>query len=289
MPNQSKLQVTTRHTTAVALVVALIAWVYYADFRPSLPAPLLVAAALLTVAGMAMLAFWSWSARQRMQEGIEQLIGAAERLSRSEFSQPVASSLTGHLGLLQRAFERMRIALHDTTYSRDYLHSVLNSISESVFVAAPDGAIRIVNDAAQRLTGYSADELSGMSIASLLAATVEDGADPLVAAREAGETVLRTRAGQTIPVSFVVSTVATAAEQFAGDIYVARDITERKRAERRIRYLARYDALTKIPNRMQFQHLLQQTIARGLRSGQVVALLYLDMDRFKEVNDTFGQ
>ena len=39
---------------------------------------------------------------------------------------------------------------------------------------------------------------------------------------------------------------------------------------------------------MQFQHLLQQTIARALRSGQVVALLYLDMDRFKEVNDTFG-
>src|SRR2546429_5713500 len=61
-----------------------------------------------------------------------------------------------------------------------------------------------------------------------------------------------------------------------------------KRAERRIRYLARYDALTKIPNRMQFHHLLQQTIARALRAGQVVAVLYLDMDRFKEVNDTFG-
>jgi diguanylate cyclase (GGDEF)-like protein len=69
---------------------------------------------------------------------------------------------------------------------------------------------------------------------------------------------------------------------------VARNITDRKRAERRIRYLARYDALTKVPNRMQFHHVLQQTIARALRSGQVVAVLYLDMDRFKEVNDTFG-
>ena len=82
--------------------------------------------------------------------------------------------------------------------------------------------------------------------------------------------------------------IATDDPQFEGEIYVARDITERKRAERRIRYLARYDALTKIPNRMQFQHLLQQAIARSRRSGHGVAMLYVDMDRFKEVNDTFG-
>ena len=100
--------------------------------------------------------------------------------------------------------------------------------------------------------------------------------------------MLRTRTGQTIPVSFVGSTIATDDPQFEGEIFVARDITERKRAERRIRYLARYDALTKIPNRMQFQHLLQQAIARSRRSGHGVAMLYIDMDRFKEVNDTFG-
>ena len=76
--------------------------------------------------------------------------------------------------------------------------------------------------------------------------------------------------------------------QFQGCIFVVRNITERKRAERRIRYLARYDALTKMPNRMQFQHLLQQAIARARRSGPRLALLYLDMDRFKEINDTFG-
>ncbi len=68
----------------------------------------------------------------------------------------------------------------------------------------------------------------------------------------------------------------------------ARNITEQKRTERRIRYLARYDTLTRVPNRMQFQHLLQQTIARGLRNNHGVALLYLDLDRFKELNDTFG-
>src|SRR5207237_7951095 len=113
-------------------------------------------------------------------------------------------------------------------------------------------------------------------------------ADRLRRACEVGEAVLRTESGQTIPVSFSGSVIETEDPQFSGHIYLARDITDRKRAERRIRYLARYDALTKIPNRMQFHHLLQQTIARALRAGQVVAVLYLDMDRFKEVNDTFG-
>ena len=282
------LQLASRHLAALALTLALCGWVAIALIRHAVPTPLIWVAGLLTLGGASAAAFWSWSERQLMQHGVEQLIGAAERLGRGEFSRPVAATLEGHLGLLQRAFESTRVALNDTTYSRDYLHSVLNSMSDSVFVAAPDGTIRIVNNAAQRLTGFPAGELVGMSVATLLAAAGEPGGNPLAAAREAGETVLRTRAGQTIPVSFVVSTVASADAQFAGDIYVARDITERKRAERRIRYLARYDALTKIPNRMQFQHLLQQSIARARRVGQGVALLYIDMDRFKEVNDTFG-
>ena len=85
---------------------------------------------------------------------------------------------------------------------------------------------------------------------------------PTDSATEARETVLRTASGQTIPVSMANRRITSEDPQFQGKIYVARNITERKRAERRIRYLARYDTLTKMPNRMQFQHLLQQAIAR---------------------------
>ena len=287
-----RFQLTSPRVAALALALALCGWAAIALVRPAAASAMIWVAGLLTLAGASAAAFWSWSERQRMQDGVEQLLGAAERLGRGEFSQPTVdgttTDLSGHLGRLQRAFDHTRVALNDTTYSRDYLHRVLNSMSDSVFVAAPDGTIRIVNDAAQRMTGFTAEELVGMRVVTLLAASGEGAGDPMPAAREAGETVLRTRNGQTIPVSFVVSTVAGTDAQFAGDIYVARDITERKRAERRIRYLARYDALTKIPNRMQFQHLLQQAIARARRVGQGVALLYIDMDRFKEVNDTFG-
>jgi diguanylate cyclase (GGDEF)-like protein/PAS domain S-box-containing protein len=232
--------------------------------------------------------YWAWRQSERLQDTVDELIAATDRISRGEFMQAIDHSQRGRFGALQQAFERMRLTLRQTTFTKNYLHSVLNSMADAVFVTAPDGTIRMANGAAQRLTGYSEEELMSCSVVTLLDRSESSGVEALEAARESGETVLRTRAGQTIPVSFIASSIATVDPQFAGDIYVARDITERKRAERRIRYLARYDALTKIPNRMQFQHLLQQAIARARRNGLGVALLYIDMDRFKEVNDTFG-
>ena len=112
--------------------------------------------------------------------------------------------------------------------------------------------------------------------------------DPVRIIAEPGETVVSTARGQTIPVSVTASAISSEDPRFQGSIFVLRDITDRKRAERRIRYLARFDALTKMPNRMQFQHLLHQAIARALRQDRSLALLYLDVDNFKEINDTFG-
>jgi len=155
-------------------------------------------------------------------------------------------------------------------------------------VTSPDGVIKVANQSACKLLGYSEEELLGRGISAILDEREREGFDLSQAAHDTRETVVRTRPGQTIPVALTGSHIASDDPQFQGNIFVARNITDRKRAERRIRYLARYDALTKVPNRMQFQHLLQQAIARAIRSSQAVALLYLDMDRFKEVNDTFG-
>ena len=123
---------------------------------------------------------------------------------------------------------------------------------------------------------------------SLIAAEHRAAFDPEKVRGGVGETVIRTVPGQTIPVSVSAAEIGDAETAFRGTIYVLRDITERKRAERRIRYLARFDALTKMPNRMQFQHLLHQAITRRLRQSQGVALLYVDLDNFKDINDTFG-
>ena len=178
--------------------------------------------------------------------------------------------------------------LRQTTINKNYLHSVLNSMTDAVFVTSPDGVDQDRERRGLQAAGLRRGGIARQDILAVLDEREREDFDLLQAAQETRETVVRTRSGQTIPVSLTGSQIDSDDPQFQGNIFVARNITDRKRAERRIRYLARYDALTKIPNRMQFQHLLQQAIARSLRSGQAVALLYLDMDRFKEVNDTFG-
>lgn len=248
---------------------------------------LIMAGAFALVAGVVG-AGLAWRAGRKLEQPIAALIKGADRIGQGDYTRPMDVRRRDELGELQQALERMRGRLRQSTVNKNYLHSVLNSMTDAVFVTSPDGVVKVANAAACKLLGYAEEEILGRGIVAVLDEREREGFDLQQAAHETRETVVRTRGGQTIPVSFTGSRIETDDPQFQGNIFVARNITDRKRAERRIRYLARYDALTKIPNRMQFQHLLQQCIARGLRSGQVVALLYLDMDRFKEVNDTFG-
>ena len=66
------------------------------------------------------------------------------------------------------------------------------------------------------------------------------------------------------------------------------DVTERRRAEERVAYLARFDTLTGLPNRNHFEEKLEAALARYRASGEACAVLFFDLDRFKGVNDTLG-
>ena len=107
------------------------------------------------------------------------------------------------------------------------------------------------------------------------------------AARSSDGTFLR-RDGTAMPVSYTVAELRDFDDQLEGWIIAAQNSAERRRAENRIKFLARTDPLTKISNRMQFQHQLQQSIARARRARQCLVLLYMDIDRFKDINDTLG-
>ena len=230
----------------------------------------------------------AWYIARQLSGPIAALVKSADRIGEGDYTRPLAVLRHDELGDLQFALERMRQKLNETTITKNYLNTVLNSLSDAVLVTSPDGVVKSCNEATQHLLGYSEEELLGKPLVGFIDDAHRAAFDPSPAAPEARETVLRTASGQTIPVSMASSAISSEDPQFQGNIYVARNITERKRAERRIRYLARYDTLTKMPNRMQFQHLLQQAIARARRNQRSLALLYLDLDRFKEVNDTFG-
>jgi diguanylate cyclase (GGDEF)-like protein/PAS domain S-box-containing protein len=162
--------------------------------------------------------------------------------------------------------------------------SIVNDMADAVFVVDAGGTIRRSNAAAARLLQTDIDTLRGRPLVSLLSPDDRDHFTLSSAATESRDYLLETARGHSVPVAL------TGTHLSHGDdlLFVMHDISQRRAAERRVNYLAKHDGLTRIPNRMQFQHLLQQALARAHRSHECVALFYIDVDRFKEVNDTFG-
>jgi diguanylate cyclase (GGDEF)-like protein/PAS domain S-box-containing protein len=178
----------------------------------------------------------------------------------------------------------------------DLLARVLDAGSDFLMVAERNGAISYVNDAAQQtlgVRGSSADGPPSFLMDVLQPESYEifrEVVEPTLAREQIwrGELNFHSWSGAVIP----VSALFLAHESHVGEIEsisaVARDITDLKDAERRLRELATHDYLTGLPNRVLLYDRLEQALARFQRHGQAVALLYLDLDRFKPVNDEFG-
>ena len=231
--------------------------------------------------------FISWRFMRSQHERINELKIQAKKLGEADFSAPRLSSKDDDLGQLADVFNSMRDRLKQTTMSRDYFDSILSGMNEAIIVTTADHVIKKINTAASRMLGYTDEELVGQPISLIVdsrrGSTLKtDGPSGIPK-----ESTLVTKSGEAVPISYTGSSIA--GEEGSTDlIFAAQNIAERRKAEQRIRYLARIDALTKIPNRMQFQHLLQRSIARAKRTGKTLSLLYFDIDRFKEINDTFG-
>src|SRR5581483_8952448 len=109
-------------------------------------------------------------------------------------------------------------------------------------------------------------------------------ADPFISGQF--EMTARRRNGETFQVEITISETGEAAEYQR--IAILRDITERKQHEARLAYLATYDSLTGLPNRNLFRDRLQLAMARTRRNGKLLALMFMDIDRFKTINDSLG-
>ncbi len=243
-----------------------------------------VASLLIVLPGL----IWAWRIAARQRINISVISALMEVIESTESDEKVSGIADSDMRSLGESADSLRKKLIQAVDPAYHLDLILDSVNDAILVSSQDGLIRRANTSACNLIGYQEQELVGMPIQSIVSPDRKD-AFPLDATiDEAIDTVLLSRDGNRIPVSVSCSVVSTADTRFQGNIYIARNISDRKRAEKRIRYLARYDALTRIPNRMQFQHLLQRNIARAKRRKLELAMLYLDMDQFKEVNDTFG-
>ena len=219
---------------------------------------------------------------------IRELKAQAEKLRDSDFGQRLPQSGGDSIAELAAVFNDMRDRLRETTISRDYVNSILAGMNEAIIVTSADGTIKRVNRAVTVLLGFEKNELVGASIDDVVDASKSGSLLDDSLYHVPKEAFFRSKFGEAIPVSITSSTIEGSDGSTGDRIYAAQNITERRRAEQRIRYLARIDALTKIPNRMQFQHLLQRAIARSRRARKGLCLFYIDIDHFKEINDTFG-
>jgi diguanylate cyclase (GGDEF)-like protein/PAS domain S-box-containing protein len=172
--------------------------------------------------------------------------------------------------------------------------TVINTMDEAVAVTDADNLIVSVNPAFTAVTGYAPEEVIGKD-PKLLAS----GTNPPELYRDMwttlttggnwrGEIRNRTKSGKPYVEWLSVKQVRDGNGLPTHHVAVFSDITERKKLEERMHRLANYDALTGLPNRTLFSDRLQQAVAKARRDRTRMAVLYVDLDKFKPVNDMFG-
>jgi diguanylate cyclase (GGDEF)-like protein/PAS domain S-box-containing protein len=176
---------------------------------------------------------------------------------------------------------------------------MLDSIGDAIVSVDPDSRITYLNAAAERMTGWSRRDAVGQPFAQVLrilnAATREYVPNPLVLAmlndRPASldaNSVLIDRHGREFAIEDTATPIHDRGGQLVGAIMVFRDVTAARAMEQKMSHLAHHDFLTGLPNRLSLNERLLQAIASADRHRRSLAVMFLDMDGFKGVNDSLG-
>lgn len=179
---------------------------------------------------------------------------------------------------------RAEIALRQ---SEERLAKFMHASAEGI-VFHRDGIVSDANPPLLALIGYTLDELRGTPALQYVApdqtARVRDVM--LAGAEIAYDTAVLHRDGTRIPVEFIVRTLRHGGERLR--MTIVRDLRDRLDAQARIHHLAHHDALTGLPNRLSFGEQTAQRLAQARQQEQTLALLFIDLDHFKRVNDSLG-
>jgi diguanylate cyclase (GGDEF)-like protein/PAS domain S-box-containing protein len=171
---------------------------------------------------------------------------------------------------------------------------VFNNTREGILLTDAKRGIVLANPAFAEITGFTYPEIQGRPVRALWAKRHNSGFEESVwravdeQGQWQGEIWLRRKDGELCPVWKNISAVRDPAGEISNYVCVFSDVSAIKNAEQRLDYLVYHDPLTDLPNRSRLNEQLRTAIDRGGRLATSVALLYLDLDDFKHVNDTLG-
>jgi len=182
---------------------------------------------------------------------------------------------------------------------KERLRVTLDAIADGMISSDQDGRIVLMNPAAEQLTGYTSSEAMGKQVRSIF--TLRDGVTgepqecPVTACLASGETthrdddmILVSRSGIKRDIRCTAAPVHTPSGQPGGAVLVFQDVTQSRTMQRELAHSATHDDLTDLPNRPAFERALNSAIASARDGSRRHCLLYVDLDRFKPVNDNAG-
>ncbi len=197
---------------------------------------------------------------------------------------------------LVRSERKAREAFVQLQNSENRVQAVLDNVDEGIVTISASGKIELFNPGAERMFGYLSREVLGKNVSILMPEPYHSEHDGYLAR------YLKTGDAHIIGVGRELSALRSNGEMFPMELRVSefhldgqqqfigimRDITARKATEAKIIHLAHFDALTNLPNRRLVQDRIHQAIVAAQRTGGEFAVLFIDLDKFKDINDTHG-
>jgi diguanylate cyclase (GGDEF)-like protein/PAS domain S-box-containing protein len=181
--------------------------------------------------------------------------------------------------------------------SQSQLQAIIHNAMDGIITIDEAGKILGFNPAAEHIFGYSQQEILGRNVNTLMPEPARSAHDGFILSYiQTGETKVMGVSGREVaavrkngkqfPMEVSISEMVLGGSRYF--VGIVRDITERKLAEQKIAHLAHYDYLTDLPNRALFLSTLEHSIRLARRNNYKISVMFLDLDGFKQVNDTLG-